>query len=80
MIVLLSCVGLLTSIIAIYFSCQSGDEIGTQIIRILSATILLLSFLFSPLLIKLLVVLAFALAWPYIGSRASLFFYRQLNK
>ena len=51
MIVLLSCVGLLTSIIAIYFTCQSGDEIGTQIIRILSATILLLSFLFSPLIV-----------------------------
>ena len=80
MSVILSCVGLLTAILVIYLSFQTRDEVESQINRMLGASICLLSFLFSPLLIKLFMVLAFLIAWPIIGARLSVSFYRQRKK
>ena len=72
MSMILVCVLPLTAILFIYISFQTKDEGTSQINRILGASIFLLSFLFSPLLIKLLMVLAFLTAWPYISDRLSL--------
>ncbi len=80
MIVILSCIGFLTASLIIYISFQIRDDVESQVTRMLGVLILFLSFLFGPLLIKLLMALAFFIAWPYIGDRLSLSFYRKLNK
>ena len=80
MTAILSSIGLLTAILAIYLSWHTRDEVGAQVIRIMGASVFLLSFLFSPLWIKSIVVTAFLIAWPYMSDRLSLSFYRQLNK
>ncbi len=79
MSLILSCVELLTAILFICISFQTRDEVGAQINRILGASIFLLSFLFSPLLIKLVMVSACLLAWPYMGARLTVSFYRLLQ-
>ena len=78
--IILSSIGLFSAILFIYLSFHTKDEQGTQVIRILGASIFLFSFLVSPVLIKLLLVLAFLIAWPYFGDYLSLSFHRQLNK
>ena len=80
MSVILSYVGLLTTGIVIFFSFQIRDEVLSLVVRLVAATIFLLSFLFSPLLIKLLLLGAFLMATPYIGEHLSSYFYRQLKK
>ncbi len=80
MAAILSSIGLLTAILVIYLSWQIRDEVGAQVIRIMGASVFLLSFLFSPLWIKLVIVPAFLITWPYMSDRLSLSFYRQLNK
>ena len=80
MIAILSSIGLLTAILVIYLSFYIKDEQGAQVIRILGASIFLFSFLVSPVLIKLVMMLAFLFAWPYLCTRISLSFHRQLNK
>ncbi len=78
--VILSCGGFLAASLIIYISFQIGDDVESQVARMLGVLILLLSFLFGPLLIKLLMALAFFIVWPHIGDRLSLSFYRKLNK
>ena len=80
MSVILSCVGIFTIALVIYLSFQTRDEVYSLAIRLVAAAIFLLSFLFSPLLIKLVMLGAFFIAVPYIGESLSLFFYRQLKK
>ena len=80
MSVILSYVGLLTTGIVIFLSFQTRDEVYSLVVRLIAATIFLLSFLFSPLLIKLLLLGAFLMATPYIGEHLSSYFYRQLKK
>ena len=80
MSVILSCVGLLTAGLITYLSFQISDEVQSLATRLVAASIFLLSFLFSPLLIKLVMLGAFFIAVPYIGESLSLFFYRQLKK
>ena len=80
MSVILSCVGIFTIGLVIYLSFQTRDEVYSLAIRLVAAAIFLLSFLFSPLLIKLVMLGAFFIAVPYIGESLSLFFYRQLKK
>ncbi len=80
MSLILSCVGLLTIGLVIYLSFQTRDEVYSLAIRLVAASIFLLSFLLSPLSIKLIMLGVFLLAVPYIGDRLSLFFYRQLKK
>ena len=80
MSVILSCVGLFIIGLVIYLSFQTRDEVYSLAIRLVAAAIFLLSFLFSPLLIKLVMLGAFFIAVPYIGESLSLFFYRQLKK
>ena len=80
MSVILSCVGLLIIGLVIYLSFQTRDEVYSLAIRLVAAAIFLLSFLWSPLLIKLVMLGAFFIAVPYIGESLSLFFYRQLKK
>ncbi len=80
MSVILSYVGLLTTGIVIFFSFQIRDEVHSLVVRLIAATIFLLSFLFSPLFIKLLLLGAFLMATPYIGEHLSSYFYRQLKK
>ena len=58
MITILSGLGLFTAIFFIYLSFQTKDEQGAQVIRILGASIFLFSFLVSPVLMKLAMVLA----------------------
>ncbi len=80
MSVILSCVGLLTTGLITYFSFQTKDEVHSLATRLITAAIFLLSFLFSPLLIKLIILGAFFIAVPYIGDRLSMYFHRQVNK
>ena len=80
MSVILSCVGLLTTGLITYFSFQTRDEVHSLATRLVTAPIFLLSFLLSPLLIKLVMLGAFFIAMSYIGESLSLFFYRQLKK
>ncbi len=80
MSVILSCVGLLTTVLITYYSFQAGDDVHSLAIRLITAPIFLVSFLFSPLLIKLVVLGAFFMAVPYIGDRLSIYFHRQLKK
>ena len=80
MSLILFCVGFLTISLFVYIKFQMGDEAESQVIWMLGASVYLLSFLFSPLLIKLVMVLPFFMVWPYIVGRLSLFFYRKLNK
>ena len=72
MSIILVCLLPLTAILVFYISVQTRDKGICQIYRTLSALIFLLSFLFSPLLIKLLMVLVFIIGWPYIVDRLSL--------
>ena len=72
MSIILVCVLPLIAILVLYISFQTRDEGISQIYRTLSALIFLLSFLFSPLLIKLVMVLGFLIAWPYIVANLSL--------
>ena len=71
MSLILVCVLLLTAILVFYISFQTRDEGISQIYRILSALIFLLSFLFSPLWIKFVMVLGFLIAFPYMVARLS---------
>ena len=80
MLTILSGIGLLTAILVIYLSFHTRDEQGAQVIRILGAAIFLFSFLVSPVLLKLVIVLAFLFAWPSLGAHISLSLYRQLYK
>ena len=80
MSVILSCVGLFIIGLVIYLSFQTRDEVYSLATRLVAAAIFLLSFLFSPLLIKLVMLGAFFVAVPYIGESLSLFFDRQLKK
>ncbi len=75
MSLILVCVLLLTAILVFYISFQTRDEGISQIYRILSALIFLLSFLFSPLWIKFVMVLGFLIAFPYMVARLSVFQY-----
>ncbi len=68
---ILVCVLLLTAILFFYMSFQARDEGISQIYMALSALIYLLIFLFSPLLVNLLMVLGFFITWPYIVARLS---------
>jgi hypothetical protein len=77
---ILSCVILLTAILFIYLSCQTRDKVVAQVNKILGISIFLVSFLFSPFLFKLIMLLALIIVWPYLVERLSLSFYRQLNK
>ena len=80
MSVILSCVGLLTAGLITYLSFQISDEVQSLAARLVAASIFLLSFLFSPVLIRLLILVAFLIAVPYIGTHLSVSFYRQLKK
>ena len=80
MSLLLSFVGFFAASFFISLSFLLKEEVESQITRMLGALLFCLSFLFTPLLIKLFIVLAFFLLWPYLGERLSLSFYRQLNK
>ncbi len=80
MSVILSCVGLLTIGLVIYLSFQAKDEVLSLAIKIAAASIFLLIFLSSPLLIKLVILGSFLFAVPFIGEHLSLFFYHQLKK
>ncbi len=80
MIVILSCVGFLTASLFIYLSFRVEDEVESEVAWMLGASIFLLSFVFGPLLIKLVMVIPVFMAWPYIVARLSLSFYRQLKK
>ena len=72
MSVILSCAMPLTAILFISISFQTRDEIATQINLILGTLIFLVSFLFGPLLIKLVMVLVFLIFWRYLGARLSI--------
>ena len=80
MLTILSGIGLLIAIFVIYLSFHIGDEQGAQVVRILGASIFLFSFLVSPVLLKLAMVLAFLFVWPSLCTRLSLSLYRQHNK
>ena len=80
MSIILSCILFLTATLVIYVSFQTGDEVESMVIRMTAISIFLFCFIFSSLLIKLLMLLVFFLAWPFIGARLSLSFYRQLKK
>ena len=71
MSLILVCVLLLTAILVFYLSFQTRDEGISQIYSILSVLIFLLSFLFSPLWIKFVMVLGFLIACPYMVARLS---------
>lgn len=66
MVALLSVIGLLTAVFLLYLSFHTRVRRETQLTRSLGASIFLLSFWVSPLLIKLLLVLAFLITWPYL--------------
>ena len=80
MITILSGTGLVTTILVIYLSFRIGDEQGAQVVRILGAAIFLFSFLVSPVLLKLAMVLLFLFVWPSLCNLLSLSLHRQLNK
>ena len=80
MILFLSFVGFVAASFIIYISFNIGDDVESQVARMLGLIILLLSFLFAPLWLKLIMVSLLAMIWPLIGDRLSLSFYRKLNR
>lgn len=77
---ILSSILLLTAILFFYLSFQTRDKVLAQVNRILGILILLVSFLFSPFFIKLIMVLMLSVFWQYLVAHLSLSFHRQLNR
>lgn len=77
---ILSSILLLTAILFVHLSFQTRDKVLAQVNRILGILILLVSFLFSPLFIKLIMVLMLSVFWQYLVADLSLSFHRQLNR
>ena len=77
---ILSSILILTAILFVYLSFQTRDKVLAQVNRILGILILLVSFLFSPLFIKLIMVLMLSVFWQYLVAHLSLSFHRQLNR
>ena len=77
---ILSSILILTAILFVYLSFQTRDKVLAQVNRILGILILLVSFLFSPFLIKLIMVLMLSVFWQYLVAHLSLSFHRQLNR
>lgn len=77
---LVSCFMLLTAILFIYSSYQIRDEVLAQINKMLGVLIFLLSFLFSPFSIKLIMLLGLLILWEYPIVYLSQSFDRQRNK
>ncbi len=80
MILLLSFIGFVAASFIIYISFHVGDDVESQVSRMLGLIILLLSFLFAPLWLKLIMVCLLAMIWPLVGDRVSLSFYRKINR
>ncbi|MDJ0743284.1 MAG: hypothetical protein QNJ32_07970 [Xenococcaceae cyanobacterium MO_167.B27] len=75
-----SCLQLLIPILLIYTSLQAKDRTVAQITGMIGVAILLLSFLFSSLWMKLVLVLILYLVWLVMGEHLNRLLYHQLKK
>ena len=80
MSLILSCIGFAAACIFTYISTQLNDDMESQVTKMSAIVAFILSFIFSPLLLKLFMIGLLILIWSYIGDRLSLLFYRRLNK
>ncbi len=75
-----SFVKFLVPIILIAISLKSEDISVAQITGLVGVTIFLLSFFFSPLWLKLIISLIFAVIWLTMGDSLMTFLYRKFRQ
>ena len=75
-----SCLKLFVPFLFIYLSLQIEDKTIAQITGILGIIALVLSFLFSPLWLKLVMLLFLIPMWPIVSSYIDTFSYHQFRK
>ena len=80
MSLIFSFLGFVVACLFAYISSQLKDDMESQVTKMSAILAFILSFLFSPLLFKLVMVGLLLFVWSYLGDRLSLLFYRRLNK